>query len=67
MIGICNEMFYFLYILEGCGEFRNNYVFFSEVIVFVVDYVNNLIDILLFVKFGYDIIDMCFVLSRFIY
>lgn len=60
-------LYYFFYILEGCGEIRNNYVLFSEDIVFVVDFVNNLIDILLFVKFGYDIIDMCFVLSRFIY
>lgn len=58
---------YSSYTPEGCGELRNNYVLFSEAIVFAVDYVNNLTDILPSVKLGYDIIDTCSVPSRFIH
>uniref|UniRef100_A0A8W8MGZ9 Receptor ligand binding region domain-containing protein n=1 Tax=Magallana gigas TaxID=29159 RepID=A0A8W8MGZ9_MAGGI len=56
---------YSSYTPEGCGEIRNNYVLFSEAIVFAVDSVNNLTDILPSVKLGYDIIDTCSVPSRF--
>lgn len=58
---------YSSYTPEGCGEIRNNYILFSEAIVFAVDYVNNLTDILPSVKLGYDIIDTCSVPSRFIH
>lgn len=58
---------YSSYTPEGCGELRNNYVLFSEAIIFAVDYVNNLTNILPSVKLGYDIIDTCSVPSRFIH
>lgn len=58
---------YSSYTPEGCGEVRDNYILFSEAIIFAIDYINNMTNILPNVKIGYDIVDTCSVPNRFIH
>ncbi|XP_062599338.1 uncharacterized protein LOC134260815 [Saccostrea cucullata] len=56
---------YSSYTPEGCGELRDNYILLTEAVVFAVEFVNNMTNILPNVKLGYDVIDTCTVPSRF--
>ncbi|XP_061196408.1 uncharacterized protein LOC133204678 [Saccostrea echinata] len=55
------------YTPEGCGELRDNYILLTEALIFAIEYVNNMTNILPNLKLGYDIIDTCTVPSRFIH